>query len=154
MAHCKQFHYSESETRSTLSNHWLDHCCSLKQRGCFHNSKVWCLCVCVCIGVYIRMQAQNDSVRLVSCAAAFIFRKAVTLLFVPNRISSRNRLFQSLWVSALLTVLNQGDVYDGNKALCVAQCTQQPIRVCPAEHLQHVTFVETELAWLCGNMMA
>lgn len=84
MARCKQFHYSV--TRSTLSNHWLAQCCSLKQRGCFHNSKVGCLCVHWCIGVYIHMQAHNESVRL-SCAADFIFRKAATLFFVPDRIS-------------------------------------------------------------------
>lgn len=86
MAHCKRFHYSE--TRSTLSNHWLVHCCSLKQRGCFHNSKVWCLYVCIGVLVftYTCKHKLNPS-RLISCAAAFIFRKAVTLLFVPNRIS-------------------------------------------------------------------
>jgi len=56
----------------------------------------------VCVyGVYIRMQAQNESDRIISCAAAFIIRKAVTLLFVPNRILSRTRLFQSLSFSAL-----------------------------------------------------
>ncbi len=74
----------------------------------------------------------------------------------PSSLSptaSHTRLYQSLCVSALLTVLDQGDVYDGNKSLAVAQSTQQPIRVCPAEHLHHVTFVETELPWLCGNMM-
>lgn len=44
------------------------------------------VCVHWCIGVYIHMQAHNESLRL-SCAADFIFRKAVTLLFVPDRIS-------------------------------------------------------------------
>lgn len=45
-----------------------------------------CVCVHWCLGVYIHMQAHNESVRL-SCAADFIFRKAATLLFVPDRIS-------------------------------------------------------------------
>lgn len=81
MVHCKQFYYLLTMSTLLITG-WLNAVHWNKEGAC-----VMFVCVHWCIGVYIHMQAHNESLRLIPCAADFIFRKAVTFLFVPKLIS-------------------------------------------------------------------
>ena len=48
----------------------------------------------------------------------------------------------------------QGDVDDGHEALATAQGAQQPVSVGLAQHLQYVPFVEAQVAWFRGYVVA